>query len=83
VIEDESGGFVARVDFAYPEMNVVIELDGFAYHSYKTDFQRDRTRQNLLMNLGYTVLRFTYWDVLAGSDYVVDTLATLLSKLRD
>ena len=57
---------------------LLIELDGAAFHSDHDRFQRDRTRQNRLVALGYTVLRFTYWDVLAGSDFVVDTLDRFL-----
>ncbi|MDP9493694.1 MAG: type IV toxin-antitoxin system AbiEi family antitoxin domain-containing protein [Actinomycetota bacterium] len=78
VVTDEVGAFVARVDFAYPDSFLLIELDGAAFHSDRRSFQRDRARQNRLVALGYTILRFTYWDVLAGSDVVVDTLAGFL-----
>jgi very-short-patch-repair endonuclease len=80
VVEDEAGAFVGRVDFAYPNAALLIELDGAAFHSDRQRFQRDRTRQNRLVALGYTVLRFTYWDVLAGSDVVVDTLGSFLPR---
>ena len=78
VVRDETGAIVARVDFAYPDVSLLIELDGAAFHSDHGSFQRDRVRQNRLVGLGYTVLRFTYWDVLAGPDFVVDTLASFL-----
>ena len=80
VVTDGAGAFVARVDFAYPGSSLLIELDGAAFHSDRARFQRDRARQNRLVALGYTVLRFTYWDVLAGSDVVVDTLASFLPR---
>ena len=80
VVTDDVGAFVARVDFAYPEASLLIELDGAAFHSDRAKFQRDRSRQNRLVALGYTVLRFTYWDVLAGPDVVVDTLAGFLPR---
>ena len=45
----DSGAFVARVDFAYPELRLAIEVDGFAAHSSVDAFRRDRTRQNALI----------------------------------
>jgi very-short-patch-repair endonuclease len=77
------GGFVARVDFAYPDASLLIELDGAAYHSDRETFQRDRLRQNRLVSLGYRVLRFTFWDVLATPDFVVDTVASFLPRNWD
>ena len=59
----ESGRFVARIDAAYPELKIAIEVDGYGPHSSPEAFQRDRTRQNRLVALGWTVLRFTWDDV--------------------
>lgn len=58
-----SGRLVARVDFAYPESRVALELDGYRWHAGRTRFDADRTRQNALEALGWTVLRFTWRDV--------------------
>ncbi|MEX1126803.1 MAG: DUF559 domain-containing protein [Acidimicrobiia bacterium] len=80
VVCDSAGAFVARVDFAYPHSSLIIELDGAAFHSDPDTFRRDRLRQNRLVGLGYTVLRFTYWDILAGADFVVDTVASFLPR---
>jgi very-short-patch-repair endonuclease len=57
------GRFVARVDAAYPEVKLAIELDGFEAHTSPEVFQRDRQRQNELVALGWTVLRFTWADI--------------------
>jgi hypothetical protein len=57
------GHFVARADAAYPEIKLAIEIDGFAHHSTPDAFQADRTRQNRLVALGWTVLRFTWTDI--------------------
>lgn len=53
-----------RVDaFAWPRSKghapVVIECDGFDYHSSKTDMTRDRERDRAFAALGYRVVRFT------------------------
>ena len=65
---------MARLDLAFPAAMVAIEVDGMAYHSDAVRFQRDRTRQNLLVSLGWTVLRFTWWDLVDRPDYVVTTI---------
>ena len=57
------GRFIARIDCAYPDRKLAIEVDGFEHHSSPEAFQRDRTRQNRLVALGWTVLRFTWHDV--------------------
>ena len=38
----EAGRFVARVDAAYPELKLAIEVDGFEHHSTPDAFQYDR-----------------------------------------
>lgn len=42
---------------------VVVEIDGFAYHGSRDDFERDRRRDARLVELGYVVLRFSYRQV--------------------
>lgn len=55
--------FVARVDFAYPEAKLAIEIDGYRWHAGNDAWQRDRRRNNELSRLGWTVLRFTAADL--------------------
>lgn len=52
-----------RVDFLIGNC-LVVEIDGFAYHSDVEAFARDREKDRYLQERGYTVLRFTYWDVM-------------------
>jgi len=49
-----------RVDFAYPELRLIIELDGRAWHSTLDAFESDRMRDNLAQLAGWRVLRITY-----------------------
>jgi very-short-patch-repair endonuclease len=53
-----------EVDAVWREWRLVVELDGWAYHRTRQAFQRDRTRGNELVANGWTVLRFTYHDVM-------------------
>jgi len=48
-----------RVDFVIPKYLVVIEADGFEYHSSKSAMARDYVRQRVLMAAGWLVIRFT------------------------
>jgi very-short-patch-repair endonuclease len=57
--------FVAEVDLAYPELKIAIELDGGIHLDHDVR-ERDLPRQNDLVLLGWTVLRFT-WDRLQRS----------------
>lgn len=59
----KGGRFIARADFAWPAAKLVVEIDGFGPHSGRDAFQRDRRRQNALVNEGWKVLRFTVDDI--------------------
>jgi very-short-patch-repair endonuclease len=71
------GGAAARVDFAYPERRVAIELDGAAYHSGEVAERRDRRRDNRLGAMGWRVLRFGWNDVTRSPDYVLGMMRAL------
>ncbi len=55
-------GFVARVDFAYPELRVAIEYDGL-WHGERRTFLDDRRRLNRLTAAGWVVLHVTLDDL--------------------
>ena len=48
-----------RIDLAYPAVRLAIELDGWDFHRTRTAFDDDRTRANLLVANGWTLVRFT------------------------
>ncbi len=76
-----AGRFVARVDASLPELKLAIEVDGFEHHSSPGAFQHDRTRQNALVGLGWTVLRFTWHDVVHRPDHVAAVVRRAISRL--
>ena len=73
------GATTIHPDVLFPEHRIVIEVDGRAFHSDATAFERDRERQNLLVLHGYRVLRFT-WRMIADNPEAV--LATIRRALR-
>lgn len=60
---DRDGSLVARLDGAYPRQRLGVEFDGRAVHDQPDAVFRDRQRQNRLAQLGWMVMRFTWWDV--------------------
>jgi very-short-patch-repair endonuclease len=76
------GGVVIRLDLAYPVVKLALEADGRRWHSSRADFQRDRTRGNLLAAQGWTVLRFTADDIRNRSSKVATEIAGLLRTLQ-
>jgi hypothetical protein len=57
-------GKIVRPDIYFwipskPDINIVVECDGFTHHSTKEAFDRDRRRDRAFKMLGYDVFRFS------------------------
>lgn len=57
-----AGEFVARVDFAWPDVKVAVEYDG-AWHADAGQLVRDRERLNRLQAAGWYVHHVTFRDM--------------------
>lgn len=77
----QAAGVVGRVDFAWEHLRLVVETDGFAFHSDRRRYREDRRRGNALVRAGWTVLRFSWEDVVHYPEYVVETVAALVADL--
>jgi Transcriptional regulator, AbiEi antitoxin/Protein of unknown function (DUF559) len=66
------------IDFAYPELMVAIEVDGFETHATLAGFVDDRVRGNDLALLGWTVLHFTWHQVIHQPSYVAHVVKRAL-----
>jgi len=73
VLHHHVGPYV--VDFAYPELRLAIELDGLAAHGTAAALQHDLIRQNRLVLERWTVLRFTWVDVVERASTVSAAIA--------
>lgn len=71
-----------RVDFSWPGTTLVIETDGFEFHSMPTTFAADRRRDQKLTLAGFTVIRLTYDQVVGDAAATAATVSTLLSQCR-
>lgn len=79
-IEDRQGQLVARVDFCWPMARLVVEADGFAFHSDRDSYRSDRRRLNRLELLGWRVLRFSWEDVVGQPDAVAAAVRAGLAQ---
>lgn len=68
-----------RVDVAFPQCKVAIEVDGFAFHSGPSEFQNDRTRQNDIVTMNWQVLRFTWLDLTQSPERVIAVVRAAIS----
>jgi very-short-patch-repair endonuclease len=64
-----------RVDFLWPELELVVETDGLRYHRTPAQQARDRDRDQILTAAGFTVLRFTHAQVRFETRKVEERLA--------
>ena len=79
VIRDDHGDAIARVDFAYPVARIAIEIDGLRWHGALPDRERDDRRQNAIVSLRWTVLRFTARDIRGRPEWIRATILTALA----
>lgn len=62
-IFDDVGDLVARVDFLYEDMKLVIEIDGRKKYEKAHDLWNEKQREDRLRAMGYTVVRLTWADL--------------------
>jgi len=72
---------MGRVDFAYLEERIIIEVDGRRFHGPEV-FESDRERDNAAGLAGWHVLRFTWKMVTERPEYVVATITKALDQAR-
>ena len=77
-IADETG-WLARVDFYYAPLRIVIEIDSVLHHSSLTDRRHDDATTARLTAAGYTVRRFTEVEVFFEFDRVIAVLRSAFS----
>jgi very-short-patch-repair endonuclease len=65
------GRFVARVDFLWESARLIVEVDGMQKYDDPFALRDEKRRQNELVALGYTVLRFTWADIVGNPARVV------------
>ena len=82
VVRDDAGEFVARVDFAYPELKRAFEVNGWHAHGTPWAAEADYDRSHRLDQLGWIVTSFTYWHVVKRPAYVARVIRGILGAHR-
>jgi len=67
-------GRKVRIDLAYPEQRIAIELDGWDYHPSRSAFDADRCRSDDLLVARWSPVRFTSTMT---DDYFVSVVSAL------
>ena len=65
-----------RLDFCWPELQLVIEVDGWLYHASTAAFTRNKTRKNRLTVAGYSIIEYTWV-------HVTKTPAAVVREIQD
>jgi len=69
-----------EVDMHWPRHRLVLEVDGFAYHSSPGAFERDRRRDAELAAAGVTVVRVTWRQIVTEPKALLARLAQALAR---
>ena len=67
-----------KVDFCWPEQRLVVEIDGYAFHSTRAAMERDRARDARLDELGHRVRRFSWRQLVREPERVIAEIARCL-----
>lgn len=68
-----------EVDFLWRKEGLVIEVDGYRFHSSRPAFERDRAKGNKLVAAGLALMRFTWWQMTNEPYAVVARIAQALA----
>ena len=76
-LHDADGRFVGRADLYYPAARLVLEYDG---GNHRDRLVADDRRQNLLINAGFRLLRFTAVDIYTRPEVVESQVCGALKR---
>ena len=71
-----------EVDLYWPEQRLIVEFDGWAYHSTRAAFERDRLKDAVLQIAGERVIRVTHRQLEGPPEELAARLATGLAASR-
>jgi very-short-patch-repair endonuclease len=69
-----------EVDFLWRPQRVIVEVDGYAYHSTRSSYERDRAKSAALAAAGFVVVRVTWLQMEHEPLVVVVNLAQTLAR---
>lgn len=79
---DLPSGRRLRLDFAWTELLVAFETEGFEWHGSRARWKQDRIRTAALERLGWRVVVATWDDVVTHPGATLDRIARALAERR-
>ena len=79
-IVEEDGRFIARLDFAYPDLKVAIECQSYEWHSGHQNWEKDIERHNRLQSLGWIIVYVTWEDLQHRPNIVAERVRVALCR---
>lgn len=71
-----------RLDFAWPELKVAFETEGFEWHGTRARWKQDRMRTAALERLGWRIVVADWDDVVRRDHTTLDRIAMALAERR-
>ncbi len=71
-----------EVDMLWRDHNLIVEIDGYAFHSTRPSFEHDRRRDQTLIAAGYRVMRVTWRQLTHEKLAVVAAVSRALAVRR-
>jgi very-short-patch-repair endonuclease len=68
-----------EVDFVWRDQRLIVEVDGFRFHSSRSAFESDRRRDAELSSQGFRVIRITWRQIVDRPEALIARLATALA----
>lgn len=72
-----------EVDFLWPSLRFILEVDGFEFHRDSRAFHRDHERDRTLAQAGYQVLRLTWRQLTTDAVGSAAALAATIARLDE
>ena len=77
----DDGRFLGIVDAFYGWARVILQFDGLQFHRLPDQHGRDLEQANMAQLAGFTLLRFTWWDVVERPKFVTAQVRTALQAV--
>lgn len=76
----DRGKLIAIFDFAYPDVRLAIEADGYRWHTGRLRWEQDLARRNAVTARGWRMIHLTATDLERRPQEFVGTIAAALSR---
>jgi very-short-patch-repair endonuclease len=73
------GGY--EVDFLWRSEKLIVEVDGYAFHSSRSSFERDRRKDQALGAAGYRVIRITWRQLTDEREALIAQISRMIAPM--